>query len=255
MSDESQGPGWWIASDGKWYPPELHPNAQAQQPAQPTQPMYTPPGGPGFPSATGQLDVGPALSYGWRKFSQNAGPLLAIVLIPVAVQFVLSFVGRTVFSSAAGGLVIIIISEIIGLALSIGIINAALMASSGAPVDVAGAFRSDRWGEWIAFAFVWGLMVGIGAIFCGIGALVVIGIWGFAPFYFIDQNMSLGESLRASSQTTGANSGLRVTLAVVALVGFLGVILCGVGLLVTMPMGYVGAAYLYRTANHQTVAA
>ena len=24
MSDASQGPGWWIASDGRWYPPELH---------------------------------------------------------------------------------------------------------------------------------------------------------------------------------------------------------------------------------------
>lgn len=26
MSDASQGPGWWVASDGKWYAPELHPN-------------------------------------------------------------------------------------------------------------------------------------------------------------------------------------------------------------------------------------
>lgn len=25
MSDTSQGPGWWLASDGKWYPPERHP--------------------------------------------------------------------------------------------------------------------------------------------------------------------------------------------------------------------------------------
>ena len=25
MSDTSQGPGWWQASDGKWYPPETHP--------------------------------------------------------------------------------------------------------------------------------------------------------------------------------------------------------------------------------------
>ena len=25
MSDTSQGPGWWIASDGKWYPPHLAP--------------------------------------------------------------------------------------------------------------------------------------------------------------------------------------------------------------------------------------
>lgn len=25
MSDVSQGPGWWLASDGRWYPPHLHP--------------------------------------------------------------------------------------------------------------------------------------------------------------------------------------------------------------------------------------
>jgi hypothetical protein len=25
MSDVSQGPGWWLASDGRWYPPELAP--------------------------------------------------------------------------------------------------------------------------------------------------------------------------------------------------------------------------------------
>src|SRR5271155_2127738 len=26
MSDTSQGAGWWFASDGKWYPPELVPD-------------------------------------------------------------------------------------------------------------------------------------------------------------------------------------------------------------------------------------
>lgn len=35
MSDVSQGPGWWIASDGKWYPPELHPCAPATTAAVP----------------------------------------------------------------------------------------------------------------------------------------------------------------------------------------------------------------------------
>lgn len=29
MSDTSQGPGWWQASDGKWYPPEQAPTAAA----------------------------------------------------------------------------------------------------------------------------------------------------------------------------------------------------------------------------------
>ena len=25
-SETKQGPGWWIASDNRWYPPELHPD-------------------------------------------------------------------------------------------------------------------------------------------------------------------------------------------------------------------------------------
>jgi hypothetical protein len=29
MSDTSPGPGWWLASDGRWYAPELHPDAAA----------------------------------------------------------------------------------------------------------------------------------------------------------------------------------------------------------------------------------
>lgn len=40
MSDTSQGPGWWIASDGKWYPPE---SAQPATPPPPTPPAYMAP--------------------------------------------------------------------------------------------------------------------------------------------------------------------------------------------------------------------
>jgi hypothetical protein len=52
MSDQSQGPGWWVASDGKWYPP---------QPSTGEQPAATgygapPPGAPGGP--TGQPSSG-----------------------------------------------------------------------------------------------------------------------------------------------------------------------------------------------------
>lgn len=32
MSDVPPGPGWWIASDGRWYPPESHPSVAAPSP-------------------------------------------------------------------------------------------------------------------------------------------------------------------------------------------------------------------------------
>ena len=36
MSDRSEGPGWWIASDGKWYPPELHPSVREESATEPS---------------------------------------------------------------------------------------------------------------------------------------------------------------------------------------------------------------------------
>jgi hypothetical protein len=36
MSDKSEGPGWWIASDGKWYPPELHPSVREESTTTPS---------------------------------------------------------------------------------------------------------------------------------------------------------------------------------------------------------------------------
>ncbi len=45
MSDVFEGPGWWIASDGKWYPPEHHPDERyrARFAAPDEQPIVEPP--------------------------------------------------------------------------------------------------------------------------------------------------------------------------------------------------------------------
>jgi hypothetical protein len=71
MSDVPQGSGWWQASDGKWYPPELRPGpetppapqqAQVTQPpaAAPVQPAPTPAAEPVAPAATWTPQAAPA---------------------------------------------------------------------------------------------------------------------------------------------------------------------------------------------------
>jgi Domain of unknown function (DUF4190) len=78
MSDTSQGPGWWLASDGKWYPPELWTGPPSTRPAstrpggapaqpQPTYPLQGPaPGaGPTTPPPIGATPgYGAAPGYG-----------------------------------------------------------------------------------------------------------------------------------------------------------------------------------------------
>ncbi|MEY2421386.1 MAG: hypothetical protein QOI95_1453 [Acidimicrobiaceae bacterium] len=85
MSEQSGGPGWWQASDGKWYPPEQAPTA-AQPPVDPTTtqpaagtPAYgaPPPGAPAYGApAYGAPPAGAAAAGGG-----GAGKVIAIVVV------------------------------------------------------------------------------------------------------------------------------------------------------------------------------
>ena len=61
MSDTSQGPGWWLASDGKWYPPELWTGPPAAGP------------GPGAPQSTTPTNRAQAPIYGGSSPYQPYG--------------------------------------------------------------------------------------------------------------------------------------------------------------------------------------
>lgn len=64
MSDFSQGPGWWQASDGKWYPPESHPQYVAPAPQAPApEPRAAPP-----------VDAPPAFDYAPPTGPPTSGP-------------------------------------------------------------------------------------------------------------------------------------------------------------------------------------
>jgi len=73
MSDVSQGPGWWQASDGKWYPPEQAPGAAPAATPPPADPGFgaAPGAAPGFGGAPGAAPgygtpgaVAPGAGYG-----------------------------------------------------------------------------------------------------------------------------------------------------------------------------------------------
>ncbi len=49
MSDSAQGPGWWLASDGRWYPPEQAPGYEPQPETPAASPLSAPVVGPDMP--------------------------------------------------------------------------------------------------------------------------------------------------------------------------------------------------------------
>jgi uncharacterized membrane protein len=191
------------------------------------------------------------LSYGFNKYFANLGPVLLIILVAFAAQVVVSLL-RLAVDSFFLQIVFLIVGVVVSAVVNIGIYNAALMITAGVTPTVGTAFSFDRWGEWIAFSIVYGLMVGIGLALCIIPGLFVLAFFGMAPYFFIDRGMSLGDALTASREAAGRGYAVPVILAII--VGALGLIACGVGALVTMPAAYIAVAFLYRGATNQVAA-
>lgn len=80
MSDSSQGPGWWLASDGKWYAPQGGQPPQGYQ--QPQQGYQQPP--PGYYSPPAQQKKGHGCLY--AILGAVAVVMVLIVVIVIAVS-------------------------------------------------------------------------------------------------------------------------------------------------------------------------
>jgi hypothetical protein len=104
MSDIAQGPGWWLASDGRWYPPELWAGPpDTGPPAVPAHPARTP-----AYRAAGTV----APSYAYRPSGQQKTNGLAIAslicacaglfLLPAVLGVVFGFVARTQIKRSHG---------------------------------------------------------------------------------------------------------------------------------------------------------
>lgn len=99
MTDAAQGPGWWQASDGGWYPPEAHPGYRPPPP-----PSGGSPYGAQVPQPAYQAPYQPAKvkkSHGCLTAFLIVGALLAVLVVVVSVAATRSSDNGTTSQSAA----------------------------------------------------------------------------------------------------------------------------------------------------------
>lgn len=91
MSDVGQGPGWWLASDGKWYPPQAQPGAGG--PPLPVAPVTNftahrpaaPAGQPAPVPGAAPYVAKPSGGNGCLKAVAIVGGIFVVVIIGIAV--------------------------------------------------------------------------------------------------------------------------------------------------------------------------
>lgn len=244
-----------------------------------TPPPYSAPaaGVPGAPmGAPQQVNVGEALSWAWAQFKANPGPMIVpgvIMLVLAALEVAASFlitpstttttqtfdygsgepisvpVTTTSFSAGgiAGGIILYVLVFVVIMYLSASMITGALRVANGEPVSVSSFLKPERFGAVVGTSIVVGLITAVGLVLCIIPGLVAIFLLQFAVFFVIDKRLGLGEALGASSSLSRSSvPNALLTLVVAYVLSYVGTILCGIGLIVTWPLGQLFYAHCYR---------
>lgn len=261
------------------YPPPPHGNYPpgAYPPA--SQGFYPPPGGFG----SGGYSVGEAFSWAWNKFGKNALPLVVATLvyglIIIAIQALTNALSAAVdpgdstsymsdnngfeFSyavdSPAAIVVAIIgwlISLVVGAAVQSAYLGGVLDIADGREVSIGSFFRPRNIGGVIIAGLIVGVITTIGIFLCIIPGLIASIMLMFTVVSLIDRNLAPVEAVKTSFNISKAHFGsvLLAWLVMVATV-VVGVLLCGVGLLVAGPVATLLLVYTYRVLTGGQVAA
>ncbi|WP_372727612.1 hypothetical protein [Nocardioides sp.] len=238
---------------------------------------------PAAPPPAPPYNVGNALSYGWAKFQKNAVPIVLAALVVVAGLAVLSVLFLAVQSAVIGtstitfdpetgtyettgggsflaGLVLaalfgalyFVVAAVLGSLL----VRAALDITDGKELDVAAIFRFDKVVPVLIASLIIGAATFVGTLLCYLPGLVVAFLTQYTLFFLLDKDLEPMAAIRASFEFVKANfANVLVWYIIAALVGGAGAIVCGIGLLVTVPIVIIGTAYTYRTLNGMPVAA
>lgn len=256
---------------GNYPPPGSYP-PPGNYPPPPGGNYPPPPGGYGSGDfgayGTPRLSVGDAISYGWRKFSGNPGVWIAMVVIAFLIQALINGIFNgfdytqdtdnisftTTFSAA--NLIGTVVSAVVGYLIEAAFVRGALSEVDGRKPAFGTFLQVGPIGAVILTGLLVGIGTSVGLVLCIVPGLVFAFFAWWAMPFVIDRNQDAITAIKSSFNAIKSNAGTLFLLAL-ALIGIniVGALLCGLGLLVSIPVTIIASTYAYRLTTGGPVVA
>jgi uncharacterized membrane protein len=117
--------------------------------------------------------------------------------------------------------------------------------------------KTEGLGSYFIASILFAIGLYIGLILCIVPGIIWAVVFHFFGYVCVENpGISPVDALKRSAEITKGQRGTLFGLLVVCLlINVLGAILCGVGLLVSIPVTFVASAYAYRTLSGQSISA
>jgi len=191
------------------------------------------------------LPVGECVRRGWDLAIKNLGPLLGYTIIVLAISIALGLI------PILGAIATIVISP----ALSAGYFiytRKSLRGEATVFGDFFGGF--DYLGQLFLYGLVGGLLVAIGLVLCIIPGLYLAIGYMFASFLIVAKRMDFWAAMETSRKVVTANIGSVIVLILLQIaINILGLLACGVGLIISIPVSYCAGVVAYQMLFEEEV--
>lgn len=205
-----------------------------------------------------------AIGEAWRLFQEQTGTWILAGLVVLLVEAALEAAVASAFHRPlppggggfrpavppAGRLVGYVAASLISGCLLAGMFRMACRQVRGLPVRVSDLFGVTDVGREVVIGVVLAaLAVFVGAMFCVLPGLIAAGVLMFTLPLIVDGRLAAPDAIRTSWHVLkGEWLSAAVFQFVLNIVAGLGICLCGVGILFTMPLYSLSVAVLYRDA-------
>ena len=240
------------------------PPDQAGPPAVPPPPPPPPvPGGAPF-------QVGEAFTYGWKKFQEYLGPILIAMVIFIVVAGAVNFIASLFVGGfgemtdpddigigmffGVGYLFFSLLSALVSLLIQAAVVRGALEITDGKRIELSTFLSTEHLGQVVLASILLAIGTAIGLILCIVPGLVLIFFSQFTYQFILDKGLPAFDAIKASFALVNKNLGSVVGLFFASILAFIvGAILCGIGLIVAIPVTIIATAYAYKRMTAQPV--
>lgn len=189
-----------------------------------------------------------ALSVGWNIATSNILLILGAILFTWIVGIAFAFMSdaledvSNILSIAVG-----VVSIGINMLLSMGLLFIAIRLVRKTETSFNDLFgQTSKIWKFIGANILYGLIILAGLILFIIPGIYFAIKYGFFRYLIVDKNMGIRESLKESARMTeGVKFDLVLIGIMFGLINILGVLAMGVGILLSIPVTMIAAAYVY----------
>jgi uncharacterized membrane protein len=149
-----------------------------------------------------------------------------------------------------------IVSWVVQSLMHAGIVRGASEIAQARKPQIGTMFSTDQLGNVLLAGVILGVLTGIGLVLLVIPGLIVIFYTQFTMFFVVQRGLGAVDAIKASASLVSQNVGTLVGFFFAALLVYvIGLVLCGIGLLVAIPVIILAQTYTYFRLQGEPVAA